>query len=957
MEDDDTWVSYGTPFDLTETEEGRLRALQFGKRRPVPAAFEQRVLNEKGRPLRFHGAFTGGFSAGYFNTVGSKEGFKPQSFHSSRKARKDATDEKVVQRPEDFMDDEDFGEFGIAPRRIKMSIDFDDTHVRDTIKAALGGQSVIPGSGELLKEFIVPSRGTLAERLLRRMGWRNDLMDAASSRLPEESVDDAVKAEPIAESAADHASQLSDKPLYARISFEAKTHTFGLGYSALDPGIAMGCTSQSYLRAGPDDRHPEESSAALLRRQQNLQLLTGFNPSGDRTRSGIRGQAFGVGALETDDGDIYAQDRLGDYDWEIGDRVSEDEDDEETEMDNARIGRWSSSGHHRKSSKGNSRDSGDKTVTFDGWTAPSLTKDGRPVKHASKSGMLPGFVKCSESLALRGTNLPIPSTPIPPGYVAVFHANSICDPHMKVGELSDTSGSLLRITERRNVPVRLDAISRGQILEDRSEEAQFPRLLNAGSHPLELNGSKATISSVPLSHSVLVDSVEISASGSNYDTAPNAAVNSSSLKQLPANKQSLLANLLASRFRSAGCMDLSKELSEEEAKALRAKVESLETSEPRDHAVATESYGVMTRRRLTWHPDRILCKRINVPNPYPDSTFVGCPDERRPRNPFRRGFGKRLAKDANTFSLFDILDVNRGAEGEEEADDSSEDTCSVQPLENSREPVHADGRSDHRSVACISDAVYPRGRLLFDALIEGREMQNSSENLDSNAIPTEDMLEFPPSKDAVSIKPRSSGPSRPVAAELDEERDRPSMDLFKSIFASDEELSDSESEDDSVSHIAEPAPLTGVSPAIATGQKPDHDSSLLKSVGPLFAHLFEPGGSSDDPLSTLSKVTCNVNQSRESAVKTVGEGLSHSNTDPSSFYGPELPPNFQLGVNELRHPKEALETSRSGRARNDEDQGITWLPPEALELDKSVKRVKHKRSHEKHKRHHKHKNK
>ena len=29
--------------------------------------------DSKGRP-RFHGAFTGGFSAGYFNTVGSKEG-------------------------------------------------------------------------------------------------------------------------------------------------------------------------------------------------------------------------------------------------------------------------------------------------------------------------------------------------------------------------------------------------------------------------------------------------------------------------------------------------------------------------------------------------------------------------------------------------------------------------------------------------------------------------------------------------------------------------------------------------------------------------------------------------------------------------------------------------------------------------------------------------------------------
>jgi G patch domain-containing protein 1 len=31
------------------------------------------VKDENGR-RRFHGAFTGGFSAGYWNTVGSKEG-------------------------------------------------------------------------------------------------------------------------------------------------------------------------------------------------------------------------------------------------------------------------------------------------------------------------------------------------------------------------------------------------------------------------------------------------------------------------------------------------------------------------------------------------------------------------------------------------------------------------------------------------------------------------------------------------------------------------------------------------------------------------------------------------------------------------------------------------------------------------------------------------------------------
>jgi G patch domain-containing protein 1 len=47
------------------------------------------MATKKVRPERFHGAFTGGFSAGYFNTVGSEgnEGFKPSTFVSSRSNR------------------------------------------------------------------------------------------------------------------------------------------------------------------------------------------------------------------------------------------------------------------------------------------------------------------------------------------------------------------------------------------------------------------------------------------------------------------------------------------------------------------------------------------------------------------------------------------------------------------------------------------------------------------------------------------------------------------------------------------------------------------------------------------------------------------------------------------------------------------------------------------------------
>ena len=63
---------------------------------------------------RFHGAFTGGFSAGHWNTVGTEEGWAPKEFRSSRNEKK----ESKQQRPQDFMDDEDFGEFGFASKKI-----------------------------------------------------------------------------------------------------------------------------------------------------------------------------------------------------------------------------------------------------------------------------------------------------------------------------------------------------------------------------------------------------------------------------------------------------------------------------------------------------------------------------------------------------------------------------------------------------------------------------------------------------------------------------------------------------------------------------------------------------------------------------------------------------------------------------------------------------------------------
>ena len=64
--DEDTYVTVGTAFPPLETDQDIVKA----KEKKDKDFYE---LDQQGR-RRFHGAFTGGFSAGYFNTVGSKEG-------------------------------------------------------------------------------------------------------------------------------------------------------------------------------------------------------------------------------------------------------------------------------------------------------------------------------------------------------------------------------------------------------------------------------------------------------------------------------------------------------------------------------------------------------------------------------------------------------------------------------------------------------------------------------------------------------------------------------------------------------------------------------------------------------------------------------------------------------------------------------------------------------------------
>lgn len=37
----------------------------------------------------------------------------------------------------------------------------------------------------------------------------------------------------------------------------------------------------------------------------------------------------------------------------------------------------------------------------------------------------------------------------------------------------------------------------------------------------------------------------------------------------------------------------------------------------KEAAVSMKMFGKLTRETMEWHPDKLLCKRFNVPDPFP----------------------------------------------------------------------------------------------------------------------------------------------------------------------------------------------------------------------------------------------------------------------------------------------------------------------------------------------------
>ncbi|BGP44388.1 hypothetical protein JCM10450v2_000199 [Rhodotorula kratochvilovae] len=142
--------------------------------------WEQKVFDEQGR-RRFHGAFTGGFSAGYYNSVG----WQPSTFKSSRSNRASQNQRSVADAAKEFMDDEDLAELASSRTLETSSAYASSSRTAPPPPSAATYDPLLGNFGSLgaaapaaasfdatLASLIQPSSSRVGLKLMRKMGWR-----------------------------------------------------------------------------------------------------------------------------------------------------------------------------------------------------------------------------------------------------------------------------------------------------------------------------------------------------------------------------------------------------------------------------------------------------------------------------------------------------------------------------------------------------------------------------------------------------------------------------------------------------------------------------------------------------------------------------------------------------------------------------------------------------------------
>lgn len=347
--DEEDFVFYGTPIEREEELTSRKKkavAEASGQLRTL-VPWKQEVRDEEGR-RRFHGAFTGGFSAGYYNTVGSKEGWTPQAFTSSRKNRAEVKQQNIL----NFLDDDEKAE--LEGRSLATSSQFDtfgftaaEVARKQAEKEQQQRPSVIPGP--VPDEIVIPAAESIGVKLLLKMGWRhghsiknsrdNSLNDArrearraflafssddTKAKYGDTELDEDDLKSNLHRPVNDDDKSSRSTPVYV---LNPKQDLYGLGY---DP-----------YKHAPEFREKKKSRLSGNQASGNRKALS-FKESLFGFKSGKAAPGFGIGALEeydVEDEDVYGTA----YDFEDA-QVQEDEEPSRPIADHKKKLKWKDSG-------------------------------------------------------------------------------------------------------------------------------------------------------------------------------------------------------------------------------------------------------------------------------------------------------------------------------------------------------------------------------------------------------------------------------------------------------------------------------------------------------------------------------------------------------------------------------------------------------------------------------------
>ncbi|KAJ3025034.1 UNVERIFIED_CONTAM: hypothetical protein HDU68_007543 [Siphonaria sp. JEL0065] len=718
-------------------------------RNAVLPVFLQEARDEKGRK-RLHGAFTGGFSAGYYNTVGSKEGWQPSTFQSSRAARG-----KFEQKAEDFMDEEDLAEISNA-RKVTATQDFD---ILGGTKRELERKAAVTNAiektdgsiaGRIVQDLIIPASDPIGVRLLRKMGWRDG--QGVGPRMKRKFKDTADEEDDI--HAQGHLFAPQD---ITAVILTGRFGTFGVGYDRFKGaevfrgGAEHGGSGRG--GAGDDDDDDDEAGGEFGKNRSAI-LGIGKKRKKEVSEFGVKG-GFGTGVFEDDDDEeVYTAVKKPNMNFSI---VDDDDDD---------IGPFGGRNSLHKMNSSKMRPILQKNRFDNSGVGIGCTGfDGKPA--------LPGFHVASFRVTL-SVWFDAPKPPadfIPKFRLAAERAAAVSTPYPLIAKNQDT----LTADQRRVIlgedelkgPTRsvFSFISRKN--QDRLQSLIDAKIL--GKDPAAAAKKKEE---APLPTEILVEKETALAALKGFlpfttDEAKQerykrflevkAGISDIQMKHPPHFTPRELAHELLEFSKSA---HMYKPLSNMMASRFTS---STSSEKPEELKPKERIYGSATRTKIEFKPHKLLCKRFNITNPYPEPKSSAAVGTNGPKVLTEEDLQKEILNSEKMNELKSFI-IGSGREGDGEEGEGSGNYATVTNISLSADAGDV--------VEPVVDEPKRPAMDIFKAIFadsdDDSSDESSSEDEDDKKNPPQQPAVKPaapakPSSPLKSMPPPISSPEKPMA--------------------------------------------------------------------------------------------------------------------------------------------------------------------------------------------------